>query len=467
MSGGARRMALEILLKVEREQAFSNLELNVALRAGKLDRQDAALATELVYGTLQRQNTIDYFLERFVSKGMARLEPWVRCLLRLSFYQLYYLDRIPPHAAVNEAVNIAKRRGHQGIAGMVNGVLRNVLRHLAALQIPDGLPPAERISLRHSHPEWLVRRWLEQFGEEEAEAMCEENNRPPHMSIRVNRLRADRGSLMEQLASAGLEPEPSLLSEDGIVLRSRSGNIAASEWHERGLITIQDESSMVVAAVVAAEPGMRVLDCCAAPGGKTTHIAETMGDSGEVWANDIHEHKQALIASQVQRLGLKSVKTLVSDAARLREKFPEAHFDRILLDAPCSGLGVIRRKPDIKWRKSAEEIRQLPELQHRLLEKAAALLKPGGALVYSTCTVETAENEAVVKRFLEEHPEFAPDHQVSGLVPATLAPNVQPDIGAIRILPHHFGSDGFFIARLWKSNPEQAEIKHFMRTVVL
>mgnify|MGYP001469464698 CR=1 FL=1 len=453
MSGGARRAALDILLKVEQDQAFSNLELHAALRAGRLDRQDAALVTELVYGTLQRQNTIDYFLQRFVSRGLVKLEPWVRCLLRLSFYQLYYLDRIPPHAAVNEAVNIAKRRGHQGIAGMVNGVLRNVLRNLDALQVPGSLPPVQRIALRHSHPEWLVKRWLEQFGEEETEAMCKENNHPPHMSVRVNRLRADRRSLLEQLAAAGLDPTPSLLSEDGIVLGSRSGNITASEWYEQGLVTIQDESSMVVAAVVAAEPGMRVLDCCAAPGGKTTHIAETMHDSGEVWANDIHEHKQALISGQAERLGLKCVKTLISDAARLGERFPKDHFDRILLDAPCSGLGVIRRKPDIKWRKTEEEIRQLPELQYRLLVEAATLVKPGGVLVYSTCTVEAAENENVVKRFLRKHGEFVPDSEVSGLVPSELAPNIDPDLGAIRILPHHFGSDGFFIARMWKSKP--------------
>jgi len=453
MSGSARRAALDVLLKVEQQQAFSNLELNHVLRSSKLDRQDAALVTELVYGTLQRQNTIDYFLARFVSRGLAKLEPWVRCLLRLSFYQLYYLDRIPPHAAVNEAVNLAKRRGHQGIAGMVNGVLRNVLRQLDTLQVPDSLPLAERIALRHSHPEWLVERWLDEFGEEETESMCEENNQPPHTSVRVNRLRTDRRSLLEELAAAGLDAAPSLLSEDGIVLGNRSGNIALSQWHERGLLTVQDESSMVVAAVVAAEPGMRVLDCCAAPGGKTTHIAETMNDTGEVWANDIHEHKQTLTLSQVERLGLKSVRTLVSDAAHLSEKFPAAHFDRILLDAPCSGLGVIRRKPDIKWRKLEDEIGRLPELQYQLLEEAASLLKPGGVLVYSTCTVEQAENESVVKRFLTEHVEFVPDAEVSRLVPAALVPNVHPELGAIRILPHHFGSDGFFIARLWKSKP--------------
>lgn len=450
MSRDARSTALDVLLKVEQAQAFSNLQLNQALRSGKLERQEAALATELVYGTLQRLNTIDHHLSRFVTRGLDKLQPWVRNLLRLSFYQLYYLDRIPPHAAVNEAVNIAKRRGHKGISGMVNGVLRNVLRNLDSLSIPSTWPAVKRIALTASHPEWLVERWIEQFGEDETEAMCEENNRPPLLSARVNRLQTDRETLLAELRQSQIEAEPSLLSADGIVLRGRSGNLAMTSWHEEGKLTIQDESSMLVAAVLAAAPGMRVLDCCAAPGGKTTHIAEMMQDIGEVWANDIHEHKQQLIDSQAKRLGLTCVKTIVGDAGRLAERFPVEHFDRILLDAPCSGLGVIRRKPDIKWRKNAEELSELPALQARLLEEAAKLLRPGGTLVYSTCTIEPAENEQIISRFLAAHPEFTVDRSLSELVPQVLAPNIDRELGAIRILPHHFGSDGFFIARLQK-----------------
>ncbi|GFR37797.1 ribosomal RNA small subunit methyltransferase B [Insulibacter thermoxylanivorax] len=447
MSGRARSTALDILLKIERDQAYSNLELNQALKAGKLNQQDAALVTEIVYGTIQRQNTIDYYLSRFVARGLDKVEPWVRILLRLSFYQIYYLDRIPPHAAVNEAVNIAKKRGHKGIAGMVNGVLRSVLRSLHTLQIPDSLPPAKRISLVHSHPEWLVQRWIEQYGAEETEAMCEANNQPAPISVRVNRLKTDRDAMLAALREHGFDARPSLLSEDGIVLAGRRGNIAHTDWYEQGLLTIQDESSMVVARMLDAQPGMRVLDCCAAPGGKTTHIAETMGDEGEIWANDIHEHKQALIEAQVRRLGLSSVRTRVGDAANLAEEFPAEHFDRILLDAPCSGLGVIRRKPDIKWRKSSEEIAELANLQLHLLIQAAKLLKRGGILVYSTCTVDPAENEQVIRRFLADHPEFTADEQAD-LLPPALSPNAEHQLGAVRILPHHYGSDGFFIARL-------------------
>lgn len=448
MSGRARSTALDILLKIERDQAYSNLELNQSLKAGKLNPQDAALVTEIVYGTIQRQNTIDYYLSRFVARGLDKVEAWVRILLRLSFYQIYYLDRIPPHAAVNEAVNIAKKRGHKGIAGMVNGVLRSVLRSLHTLQIPDSLPPAKRISLVHSHPEWLVQRWIEQYGVVETEAMCEANNQPAPISVRVNRLKTDRDAMLAALKEHGFDARPSLLSEDGIVLTGRRGNIAHTDWHEQGLLTIQDESSMVVARMLDAQPGMRVLDCCAAPGGKTTHIAETMGDQGEIWANDIHEHKQALIEAQVRRLGLNSVRTRVGDAANLAEEFPAEYFDRILLDAPCSGLGVIRRKPDIKWRKSREEIAELANLQLHLLMQAAKLLKPGGILVYSTCTVDPMENEQVIRRFLADHPEFTADEQAVDLLPPALAPNAEHPIGAVKILPHHYGSDGFFIARL-------------------
>ena len=205
---------------------------------------------------------------------------------------------------------------------------------------------------------------------------------------------------------------------------------------------------MVVAAVVDSSPGMRVLDCCAAPGGKTTHIAETMDDEGEIWANDLYEHKQALIQEQASRLGLACVKTLVSDAGKLHERFPPASFDRILLDAPCSGLGVIRRKPDIKWRKQPEELAKLPDLQLELLTVAASLVKPGGVLVYSTCTVEANENERVIARFLEQAPHFAPDRELPRLVPEALHSSIDRETGSIRILPHHYGSDGFFIARL-------------------
>ncbi|CAM2818918.1 16S rRNA (cytosine(967)-C(5))-methyltransferase RsmB [Paenibacillus sediminis] len=426
----ARETALDVLTKVEEEGAYSNLLLNQYLQYAELSKADAGLATELVYGTISRLNTIDYFLDTFVNKGVRKLQPWVRGLLRLSFYQLHYLDRIPAHAAVNEAVNIAKRRGHQGISGMVNGVLRNVLRRKDELVLPDNLPVAKRIALEHSHPEWLVARWIKQYGEETAEEICKANNEPPAVSVRVNTLKTNRDALMEQMTEAGCEVVPSTLSKDGIVVLS-GGNMALTNWYKQGLFSIQDESSMLVAERVAPQPGMRVLDCCAAPGGKTTHMAEKMNDEGQIIANDVHPHKKKLIDEQVKRLGLTSVETTVSDALTLAKQYAPQSFDRILLDAPCSGFGVIRRKPDLKWAKTPEDIKDISALQYELLQSVSTLLRPEGVLVYSTCTIEKDENEAIVNRFIEEHPQFKATFE--------------------QILPHQHHSDGFFIARIQKA----------------
>ena len=444
----ARELAAAVLERVETERAYSNLLLNQSLQKAGLSRNDGALATELVYGTLQRLNTIDYLLSPFVAKGLKALEPWVRSLLRLSFYQLYYLDRIPSHAAVNEAVDIAGRWGHKGISGMVNAVLRSALRGKDAWRLPDGLPVREEIALLHSHPEWLVGRWLEQFGEAATAAMCAANNEPPMSSVRVNRLKANKDDILAQLIEAGYDAAPSVVASGGIVVR-KGGNMALTAWYEQGLFTVQDESSMLVAEALDAQPGMKVLDCCAAPGGKTTHIAELMGDDGEVHALDIHEHKAALIRAQADRLELGSIATRAGDALRLDELYGTSPlFDRILLDAPCSGFGVIRRKPDLKWFKSEEDIAAICGVQRGILRQAAPLLKPGGCLVYSTCTVEREENEAAVEQFMDEYPEFELDESLAGRIPALAGSIIRP--GMIRLLPHEYGTDGFFIASLRK-----------------
>jgi 16S rRNA (cytosine967-C5)-methyltransferase len=448
VSGGkarsAREAALETLTRIETGQAYSNLLLNRVLQSADLDRKESALATELVYGTVQRKNTIDYFLNRFLPKGVEKLEPWVRNLLRLSFYQLYYLDRIPEHAAVSEAVNIAKRKGHAGISGLVNGVLRNVIRRKDELTVPAGLEAAARMALEHSHPEWLVAAWIRRFGEETAERICRANNEPPRTAIRVNRRKLSRGELLEQLRAEGIEAYPSKLSDAGLIVES-GGNMAFLPAYRNGLFSIQDESSMLVAELLDVRPGMRVLDCCAAPGGKTAHIAELMDDAGQIIACDIHEHKRKLVAEQAERLGLRSIETVTADALELPEMFAGQTFDRILLDAPCSGLGVIRRKPDIKWTKKPEEIESIAKLQYKLLERVSKLLAPGGLLVYSTCTVTEEENELVIGKFLRNFSGFAPADPPERLR--------QPDAmaGTVTILPHQFGSDGFFIARLTRT----------------
>lgn len=444
----AREAALDILVRVEQDRSYSNLLLNRTLQEQPLSRQDAALATELVYGTIQRLNTIDYFLATFVRSGLAKLQPWVRSLLRLSFYQLHYLDRIPPHAAVNEAVNLARKRGHQGIAGMVNAVLRAVLRSRSELVIPPDLSATERISLLHSHPEWLVSRWIRQYGEALTERICAAHHIAPAVSVRANAIRTSRDQLLTLLRDEGIDAAPSPLAPQGILIHG-AGNMAHTTWYRDGWLSIQDESSMLVAEIMNPSPGMRVLDCCAAPGGKTTHLAERMGGSGEVVAVDLHEHKIRLIEEQAARLRLDCIQAVVGDAARLAAELPAESFDCLLLDAPCSGLGVIRRKPELKWTKSEQDIAAICAIQRELLDQVQRLLKPGGIFVYSTCTITAEENEQAVESFLRRQPQFEPDY-------ATV-PGLPPDVnealaarGQVQILPCDYGSDGFFIARMRK-----------------
>lgn len=437
---------MDVLTQVEQEGAYSNLLLNSALQRSSLAKSDAGLATELIYGTISRLNTLDYFLDNFVNKGVQKLQPWVRALLRISLYQVIYLDRIPDHAVVSEAVNLAKRRGHQGISGMVNGVLRNILRQKESLAIPENMPPAQRISLQHSHPLWLVERWISQYGIETAEAICAANNEPPAVSVRVNTTMISRDDMLKLMSSQNYEAAPSPLSPYGIVVRG-AGNMALTDWYRDGMISIQDESSMLVAEAVKPEPGMRVLDCCAAPGGKSAHMGELMKDEGSIVANDIHAHKGKLISDQAGRLGLDSISIVTGDALDLVDRFEPASFDRILLDAPCSGLGVIRRKPDLKWGKSQEDIHEIAALQLRLLESVSTLLRPGGLLVYSTCTIEPLENEGVVSAFLDSHSGFGIAEDGLGDLSRLEGKSLQRG-GGIQILPQHYHSDGFYIARL-------------------
>ncbi|TFE31844.1 16S rRNA (cytosine(967)-C(5))-methyltransferase RsmB [Cohnella luojiensis] len=451
---GAREVAMNVLHNVETKGAYSGLELNQALQSSDLSRPDAALATELVYGTIKRMNTIDYDLKDRVKGWPGKVEPWVRSLLRMSYYQLRWLTRVPAHAAVDEAVRIAKKRGHAGIGGLVNGVLRGLLREGFEAAIPDGLPAAERISLAHSHPLWLVERWIAEYGEATTEQICAANNEHPHASARVNRLRASRDSVVAGMTDAGMEAIPSPVTQDGIIAM-KAGNLVHSDWYKQGFISVQDESSMLVAAVADPKPGMQVLDCCAAPGGKTAHLAEIMRNEGKIIANDVHPHKEALIKQQTERLGLTSVETMVGDALELQERIEAESCDVVLLDAPCSGLGVIRRKPEIKWNKFADDITSLSHLQSRLLSKVQSLVKPGGVLVYSTCTIAAEENEDTISRFLAEHPEYSldakwPEEVLAPLRDAGKLP--EGFSGMLQLLPHMFGSDGFFIARLRKQS---------------
>jgi 16S rRNA (cytosine967-C5)-methyltransferase len=439
-----RSIAMDMLVAIEKNQSYSNLLLNTTIEKHELSAKDVGLLTELTYGTLQRRMALDYYLEPFV-KDNKKLANWVHHLLRLTLYQMVYLDRIPDRAAIYEAVEIAKIRGHKGIASLVNGVLRSIQR--------EGLPsmekvsdPNKRLSLETSHPEWLITRWVNQFGYEKTKEMCEINLTAPLQTARVNTTKISRDECVAILEEDGYHIEKSPFIPEAI--RSLKGNLASTISFKYGMFTIQDESSMLAAYALGAEQNEFILDACAAPGGKSTHIAEKMNNTGEVISVDLHQHKVRLINDNAKRLGLENIKTSISDSRHLQEKFKTESFDRILLDAPCSGFGVMRRKPDMKYTKTDKDIERLSTIQQDLLMSVSPLLKKGGILVYSTCTVDKEENENTVKTFLDKHPDFEGDLTFRNRMPEA----IQPLISGfdLQIFPQDLGSDGFYIAVLRK-----------------
>ncbi|WML39046.1 16S rRNA (cytosine(967)-C(5))-methyltransferase RsmB [Neobacillus sp. OS1-2] len=440
-----RAIAMDTLVAIEKNQSYSNLLLNNVIEKNELSAIDVGLLTELTYGTLQRRMALDFFLNPFI-KDNKKLANWIHHLLRMTLYQMVYLDRIPDRAAIYEAVEIAKSRGHKGIASLVNGVLRSIQR--------EGLPslsevsdPIERLSLETSHPHWLVTRWVNQFGYEKTKEMCEINLTAPMQTARVNLTKISRDECVAILEEDGFQIEKSPIIPEAI--RSLKGNLASTIAFKYGMLTIQDESSMLAAYALGSTEGEFVLDACAAPGGKSTHIAEKLQNTGEVISVDLHQHKVKLINDNARRLGLSNIKTNVSDSRLLREKFKDETFHRILLDAPCSGLGVMRRKPDMKYTKTEKDLERLRTIQQNLLTSVAPLLKKGGILVYSTCTVDKEENDNTVKTFLQNNPEFEGDLSFKNRMPEA----VQPLITGfeLQIFPQDFGSDGFYIAVLRKA----------------
>ncbi|MGM9928897.1 MAG: 16S rRNA (cytosine(967)-C(5))-methyltransferase RsmB [Bacillus sp. (in: firmicutes)] len=436
---GVRELALDLIYSVEKNQSYSNLLLNNVINKNQLSPADSRLLTEITYGTIQRKLTLDYFLKPFVKQN-AKLDDWVMILLRLSLYQMYYLDKIPDHATIFEAVEIAKKRGHKGISSMVNGVLRNIQRK-GVPSLEEIKNPIERISIESSHPLWLVERWVQQYGIEKTKDMCECNLRAPQQTARVNSKKATRAEVMKNLEEEGFQVKESEALPDGIVCLQ--GNLANSELFKEGFLTIQDESSMIVAYALGAKDDDKVLDSCAAPGGKTTSIAEKL-TSGTITALDLHEHKIKLIDQQATRLGLTNITTMAYDARKVQEKFAAESFDKILVDAPCSGLGVMRRKPDVKYTKSEKDIERLATIQKAILQATAPLLKPGGTLVYSTCTVDQEENNQVVAHFLQENQQFIADTEFKNRLPEHVRPFV--DENCLQLFPQDLESDGFFIA---------------------
>lgn len=442
-----RSIIVDLLLRIEKDHSFSHLLVDHEIRKNKIPTNDAALLTEIVYGTIQRQLTLDYYLEHFIKK--KKVEPLVKVLLRMSVYQMVYLDKIPDHAIINEAVEIAKKRRHKGIASFVNGVLRNIQRKGVpdCTEIKDDI---RRLSIQTSHPEWLVRRWIHAYGFDTTQAICEANLTRKKMSVRIQPLKISREEALQQLKVEGVTASPSVFSDQGIVIEK--GNVLKTTLFSEGKLTVQDESSMLAGEMLQPHPGMTVLDTCSAPGGKATHIAEKMQNKGKIYAHDLHQNKVKLVDKKASELHLTIIDVKQADARKLQKQYDKESFDRILVDAPCSGLGVIRGKPEIKYNKQEKDIHRLAEIQLDILEATAPLLRADGLLLYTTCTVDMAENEHVVQTFLDRNKQFQIDEEFFNELPEDIRHAEGISEFGLQLFPHTFQTDGFFLARLKKCN---------------
>lgn len=436
-----RDLAAQILQEVHMEGAYANVALAKAIRKNRLSDVDRRFVTELVYGTVKAGGTIDWILRRYINRPLKKITPMVREILRLAIFQIFYMDKVPASAACNEAVELTKKYSHGGTVKFVNAVLRTAIREPEKAAFPEGKGKATQgLALREMHPEWLVRRWIKEFGYEDAERLCAFNNQQAVLSLRTNTLRTDRETLLQKLREEGAEAEPSIWAPEGILCTSH-GSLDGMESLQQGLFQVQDESSMQVAHVLAPQEGDFIIDTCSAPGGKTTHLAQLMHNKGRILACDIYEHKLKLIEENAARLGIECIETKMLDARKVGALY-EKQADKVLVDAPCSGLGVLRRKPDARWRKDEELMVELPRLQQAILQSASQAVKPDGVLVYSTCTMTREENVAVVQKFLEVNQDFVLE-ETGSFLPLRKRPEK-----FVQFYPQREGIDGFFIARM-------------------
>jgi 16S rRNA (cytosine967-C5)-methyltransferase len=438
----ARQLALLALQEIEHKGAYTDIALDRVLRSANLEARDRGLTTELVYGIVRQRRSLDALIDCLGKKKAAQQPPLLRSILHLGLYQLRYLTQVPPSAAVNTSVDLAKNNGLGKLSGVVNGLLRQYTRLANNNVDPLPLPadPVQRLGTLYSFPDWIVKIWIEYFGMAETEQLCAWFNQPPHLDLRVNPLKTSLEAVEAAFKQAQIPLTRVESIDKALRLERGSGAIQKLPGFQEGWWTIQDASAQLVTHLLDPQPGETILDACAAPGGKTTHIAELMGDRGTILARDRDEKRLRKVRDNAQRLGLTCIQTQVSDS---RDRAPQPLCDRVLVDAPCSGLGTLHRHPDIRWRQSGDRIDALIQLQEELLASAATWVKPGGILVYATCTLNPAENEAVVQSFLQRQSHWQ-------IIPSILHPvamGVTPE-GWMRVLPHRYDMDGFFMVKL-------------------
>ena len=429
----SRQAALNTLIAYRREGAWSEAHLKKIVRASGMEPRDAALAAAICYGVLQNCMLLDFYIDEFSS--VKKINPKIRDILRIGAYQILFLDRVPQSAAVNEAVKMA-RKDNPHAAGFVNALLRKLAASRDSLPEPRG-DAADRLAVKTSHPKWIVKKYQKIFGSS-AEEILLANNCVPDIIARVNTTLCDTAQVIESLEAQQVQAVPHEWMPECVVMKN-PGSIEELSAFKEGLITVQDTASQIAAVSVGAKPGMRVLDACAAPGGKTFVLAQEIENQGEVWSCDIHPHKIELLNRGAERLKLSCVHTCLKDASEYDVRWAES-FDAVLADVPCSGLGIIRKKPDIRY-KDPEELKFLPEIQLGILKNVSRYVKPGGVLMYSTCTLLPRENVQVVNAFLEENPEFCREEF---FIPGT----ENTVCGDITLLPTVHGTDGFYICKM-------------------
>ncbi len=440
-----RETVLKILYDVNEKSAYSNISINKYLSGSGFRDIDRAFITDLVYGVIKWKLSIDWVIEQFSSLKMSKLSPWILNILRLGVYQLLYTDKIPESAACNESVNLSKKYGHSASSRFVNGVLRNIARNKGSIAYPDGNKNfIGFLSVKYSHPEWMVKSWLERFGKDFTESLLKSNNEIPDFTVRVNTLKASKEQLIHSLGKAGVEASGGRYVDEAVIIKNPSA-FSSLEAYKLGYFQVQDESSMLVAKILDPKPGELVMDVCSAPGGKATHIGELMNNKGTVIARDIYKHKAALVEEAALRLGTSIVEAEVFDASELDEAYV-GKADRVLVDAPCTGLGIIRRKPDIKWSRNASVKNEIADLQMKILYTASRYVKPGGIIVYSTCTIEREENMDVIEKFTGGDGDFELE-DISPYLPGNLKESYSIP-GVIQLFQNVNNIDGFFIARM-------------------
>ena len=429
----ARQIALNVVSSVWQEDAYANIALNRELNKYDLSDIERHFATELAYGAIKAGLVLDLILKRFVTRPFNKIAKPILNIMRLGVYQIFFLDKVPDSAACNEAVKQARKYGHEGTVKFVNGVLRNSVRFKDSGKLALDKELEKAILLQH--PEWLVQRWEKQIGAKATQELCLLNNQAAKTILRTNTLKITRSELVDILAQEGVTTTLADYPSEGLVCESIPPLLRLKSF-QQGLYQVQDTSSMLVAHYMDVRQGQFVLDLCAAPGGKTTHIATLMQDQGEVVACDIHEHKLAAIRSNCQRLGIKSVTPILHDATKFNDAWLNK-ADRVLVDAPCSGLGVLRRRADLRWRKQESDLKSLPILQKAILDNAKRYVAKGGKLIYSTCTTEAAENIEVVQQFLQENDNF--------VIEKIKHPDKDEMLDFLQLWTHIDNTDGFFI----------------------